>query len=92
MPIIRTFAAFIAGVGKMHYSRFLTFNVIGAMGWVAIMISMGYALGNIPVVRQNFEKVVLLIIFFSLLPVLLQVLRARKSATNDVLSKSTVDR
>ena len=81
VPIIRTFAAFIAGVGKMHYSRFLTFNIVGAAGWVASMICLGYILGNIPLIRQNFEKVVLLIIALSLLPVLLQVLSSRKKSS-----------
>jgi membrane-associated protein len=80
VPIIRTFAAFIAGVGKMHYSRFLTFNVVGAAGWVTSMICLGYLLGNIPLVRQHFEKVVLLIIALSLLPVILQVLASRKKS------------
>ena len=79
VPIIRPFAAFIAGVGKMHYSRFLTFNVVGAAGWVTAMIYLGYLLGNIPLVRQHFEKVVLLIIVLSLLPVILQVLKSRKN-------------
>ncbi len=79
VPIIRTFAAFIAGVGKMHYSRFLAFNVVGAVGWVTSMITLGYLLGNIPLVRQNFEKVVLLIIALSLAPVLIQILKSRKS-------------
>ena len=79
VPIIRTFAAFIAGVGKMHYSRFLAFNVVGAVGWVTSMITLGYLLGNVPIIRHNFEKVVLLIIFVSLLPAFLQVLKSRKS-------------
>ncbi len=79
VPIIRTFAAFIAGVGKMKYARFLAFNVIGAVGWVASMITLGYLLGNVPVIRHNFEKVVLLIIAVSLLPAILQVVKSRKS-------------
>jgi membrane-associated protein len=79
VPIIRTFAAFIAGVGKMRYARFLAFNVFGAIGWVTLMITLGYLLGNIPVVRHNFEKVVLLIIVISLLPAFLQVWKGRKS-------------
>ncbi len=79
VPIVRTFAAFIAGVGKMHYARFLTFNIVGAIGWVTLMITLGYTLGNIPVIRHNFEKVVLLIIAASLAPVALQVLSARRS-------------
>jgi len=78
VPIIRTFAAFIAGVGKMNYSRFLLFNVGGAIGWVATMITLGYLLGNIPVIQKNFEKVVLAIIAVSLVPVALQVLKGRK--------------
>lgn len=82
VPIIRTFAAFIAGVGRMHYARFLSFNVVGAVGWVTLMITLGYWLGNIPVIRQNFEKVVLLIIALSLIPVALQVLSARRSKVN----------
>ncbi|MGH9619078.1 MAG: VTT domain-containing protein [Bryobacteraceae bacterium] len=79
VPIIRTFAAFIAGVGKMRYTRFLTFNVCGAVGWVSLMITSGYWLGNIPTIRHNFEKVVLVIIVVSLLPAALQVLKSRKS-------------
>lgn len=78
VPIIRTFAAFIAGVGKMHYPRFLAFNVLGAIGWVTSMISLGYGLGNVPVIRANFEKVVLLIIVVSLIPAGLQVLKSRR--------------
>lgn len=80
VPIIRTFAAFIAGVGKMDYTRFLTFNVFGAIGWVTLMITAGYWLGNIPVVRQNFEKVVLLIVAVSVMPVVFQIINARKSS------------
>ena len=79
VPIIRTFAAFIAGVGKMHYLRFLSFNVIGAAGWVTSMITLGYLLGNIPVIRHNFEKVVLAIIAVSLIPAILQVVKGRKT-------------
>lgn len=78
VPIIRTFAAFIAGVGRMHYSRFLSFNVIGAVGWVTSMITLGYMLGNVPAVRQNFEKVVLAIVFISLVPVAMQLLKRPK--------------
>lgn len=80
VPIIRTFAAFIAGVGKMQYTRFLAFNVFGAIGWVTSMILLGYALGNVPVIRHNFEKVVLLIIVVSLVPAFLQIVKSRKKA------------
>jgi membrane-associated protein len=80
VPIIRTFAAFIAGVAKMNYGRFLSFNVGGAVGWVSLMICLGYALGNVRFIRQNFEKVVLLIIAVSLLPALLQILKRKSGA------------
>lgn len=78
VPIIRTFAAFIAGVGKMRYSRFIAFNVFGACGWVTLMVTLGYKLGGIAFIRANFEKVVLLIIALSLLPVALQLLKRKK--------------
>ncbi len=83
VPIIRTFAAFIAGVAKMSYSRFLLFNVTGAVGWVTSMITLGYLLGNMPWIRHNFEKVVLAIIFVSLIPAALQVLKSRKQNVAD---------
>lgn len=86
VPIIRTFAAFIAGVGRMRYARFLAFNVIGAIGWVTTMITLGYLLGGIPVIRQNFEKVVLAIIAVSLIPVALQVLTKKKVTAKKVPS------
>ncbi len=79
VPIIRTFAAFIAGVARMRYTRFLTFNIAGAAGWVTSMITLGYLLGDVPIVRRNFEKVVLLIIVVSLLPAASQAWKARKS-------------
>jgi membrane-associated protein len=78
VPIIRTFAAFIAGVGKMNYARFLTFNVCGAIGWVTSMILLGYWLGSVDLVRRNFEKFVLGIIVVSLIPAVLQVLKGSK--------------
>lgn len=81
VPIIRTFAAFVAGVGKMSYRRFLVFNVCGALGWVSLMIVSGYLLGNNAVVRNNFEFVILGIIAVSLIPVGLQILKSRKQAS-----------
>ncbi len=79
VPIIRTFAAFIAGVGKMRYSRFLAFNVFGAVGWVSFMVTLGFLLGKNALIQRNFEKVVLLIVVVSLIPIALQVLKGRKS-------------
>lgn len=79
VPIIRTFAAFIAGVGRMHYVRFLMFNVGGAIGWVTLMILAGYFLGGVQVIRQNFEKVILGIIVVSLLPAGIHALQSRRT-------------
>jgi membrane-associated protein len=70
VPIVRTFAPFMAGVGRMNYFTFLSYDVFGAVGWVASMTALGYYLGSVPLVRQNFEKVILLIILVSVLPVL----------------------
>ena len=80
VPIIRTFAPFMAGVGKMHYPRFLAFNVIGGLLWVLIATLAGYYLGQIPLIRQNFEKALLGVIFISILPLILQVFKARRPA------------
>lgn len=80
LPIIRTFAAFIAGVGKMRYSRFILFNVVGATGWVSSMITLGYLLGNIPIVRRNFQTFVLVIIVVSLIPAVSQALKTRRKS------------
>lgn len=78
VPIIRTFAPFIAGVGKMEYRRFLSFNIFGGIGWVFAMTMLGYGLGNVGFVRAHFEKVILGIIFISVAPVALEVLRAHR--------------
>ncbi len=83
VPIVRTFAAFVAGVGQMPYlNRFLPFSVCGAIGWVLMMTWLGYGLGNVAMVRRYFDKVVLLIIFISLLPTIIEVLRARRKAVS----------
>jgi membrane-associated protein len=77
VPIIRTFAPFVAGVAKMPYPRFLSFDVFGAIGWVFSMTILGYFLGEVALVRRHFEKFVLLIIFVSVLPVIVHALRAQ---------------
>jgi membrane-associated protein len=71
VPIIRTFAPFIAGVGKMHYLKFLTYNVIGAVLWVTLMFSIGFFFGNIPLVKNHFSLVLIAIIVISLIPAVL---------------------
>jgi membrane-associated protein len=79
VPIIRTFAPFVAGVANMPYLRFLSFDIFGGVGWVFSMTILGYLLGEVAIVRRNFEKFVLLIIFVSLLPVIIHALKARFS-------------
>ena len=81
MPIIRTFAPFVAGIGKMNYVRFLSYNVIGGILWIALFILGGYFFGNIPVVKKNFTLVILAIIFLSILPGIIEFLRHRKKTT-----------
>ncbi len=77
VPIVRTFAPFMAGVGRMRYLRFLSFNLFGGMGWVLSMTLLGYYLGGIPFIRRNFEKVVLLIIVLSVLPIVIHAIKAK---------------
>ncbi len=78
VPIIRTFAPFIAGVAKMPYHRFAMFNVIGSIGWVFSMTMLGYTMGNIELVRKHFEKFVILIVLISVLPIIIEVIRSRR--------------
>lgn len=80
VPIVRAFAPYMAGVGKMSYARFLSFNVWGGVGWVLSMTLFGYFIGNYPPVRHNFEKVVLGIVFVSVLPMVVQYFKARREA------------
>ncbi len=80
VPIVRTFAPFMAGVGRMPYARFVSFNVFGGLGWVLSMTLAGYFLGEIPVIRRNFEKVVIGIVVVSVLPVVIQYLQSRGAA------------
>jgi membrane protein DedA with SNARE-associated domain len=87
IPIIRTCTPFISGVAEMPYSRFLLFSLLGGSAWIAFMMTIGYQLGQIPVVRRHFEKVVLGIVFVSLLPVFMEVFkawRAKSSAADTV--------
>lgn len=78
IPIIRTFAPFVAGIGVMSYSKFIFYNIIGAALWVSIAVGAGYFFGNIPVVKENFTIVILAIIFISLIPVGIEMLNSRK--------------
>ena len=75
VPVIRTFAPFVAGVGQMRYRRFVAFNVIGAALWVLLLVPAGYLFANVPFVKKNFEVVILMIIGLSVMPVVIEILR-----------------
>ena len=77
IPIIRTFAPFVAGIGRMTYWHFISYNVIGGLAWIAIFTFGGYFFGNIPFVKRNFTLVILAIIFISLVPVMFEFLSHR---------------
>ena len=77
VPIVRTFAPFVAGVGSMQYSKYITYCVVGAILWVSSLTLAGYFLGSNPWVQKNFEKVVFSIILLSVLPVIFQVIKHR---------------
>jgi membrane-associated protein len=78
LPLLRTFAPFVAGIARMQYSRFQMYNVLGALSWVTVFLGGGYLFGNIPIVRENFGLVTLTIIFGSLIPVAIIALRRRR--------------
>jgi len=77
IPIIRTFAPFVAGIGSMTYRRFILYNISGGIAWVVIFVLGGYLFGNIPVVKQNFSLVIFAIIILSVLPGIVEFLRHR---------------
>ena len=77
VPIVRTFAPFVAGIGTMNYRRFVFYNIFGAFIWMSIFIFGGYFFGNLPFVKQNFEIVILGIIFISVLPMIIEYTRGR---------------
>ena len=77
VPIVRTFAPFVAGIGRMDYRRFLVFSVAGAVLWVGLLVSCGYLFGKLPMVQDNFALVIVAVIAFSFIPVAFEYLRAR---------------
>lgn len=78
VPIVRTFAPFIAGLGKMTYLKFLSYNVIGGVLWIALFIFGGFFFGNIPVIKRNFSLVIFAIIIISILPAVIEVIRQKR--------------
>ena len=79
IPIVRTFAPFVAGIGRMHYGSFISYNIIGAIAWVTLATLAGYFFGNISFIKENFSIVVLAIVAISVVPMLVEVLRKKKS-------------
>jgi membrane-associated protein len=83
VPIVRTFAPFVAGLGKMRYSRFITFSVVGSICWIPVFVLGGFYFGNIPVVKRNFTLVIFTIIIISVLPAIIEFLRQRMQSSNN---------
>lgn len=79
IPIVRTFAPFVAGIGEMTYKKFMTYNVVGAISWIFIFIPLGYFFGNLPFVQQNFKLVMIGIIVLSILPPFIEYIRERNA-------------
>jgi membrane-associated protein len=79
VPIIRTFAPFVAGAGQMSYGKFIFYNIIGGILWVSIFTLAGFFFGNIPLVKKNFSLVVIVIILISLLPMIIEVVKNKKT-------------
>jgi membrane-associated protein len=77
VPIVRTFAPFVAGIGEMSYKKFLQFNIVGGVAWVVGLTLVGYFFGNLPFVQENFETVIFGIIGLSILPMIVEILRAK---------------
>lgn len=88
VPIVRTFAPFVAGIGAMSYGKFIAFNVIGAVAWVIGFMAAGYWFGNLEYVKRNFTLVILAIIVISILPGLIEVLRARRAKSEEISQRS----
>lgn len=83
VPIVRTFAPFVAGMGDMNYSKFIRYNIIGALAWVLLLTYLGYWFGNLPMVKDNFGKVVIGIIVVSVLPMMIEMVKAKMGKPND---------
>lgn len=78
VPIIRTFAPFVAGIGSMSYARFIVYNIVGGISWIAVFIFGGYYFGNLSIVKRNFTLVIFAIIFISILPGVIEYVRQRR--------------
>lgn len=76
VPIVRTFAPFVAGMGQMTYRRFMAYNIVGGVAWISLCVLAGYLFGNVKIVQQNFTLVMIAIVFVSVLPPAVEILRA----------------
>ncbi len=85
VPIVRTFAPFLAGVSEMHYGQFLLYNVIGGIAWVTLALTAGYLFGGLPIVKDNFSIVILVIIAVSLLPGVVEYIKHKKEKQKSAL-------
>lgn len=83
IPIIRTFAPFVAGIGEMRYMKFLSYNIIGALSWAVLVSLVGYYFGNLPVVKHNFSLVIFAIIFISIMPAVLGLMKQKLKIGED---------
>jgi membrane-associated protein len=89
IPIVRTFAPFVAGIGSMTYGKFIAYNVAGGIVWITVFVYAGYFFGNIPVVKKNFTLVILAIIAISVMPAVIEYLRQRRSGSGRSQKETT---
>jgi len=88
IPIIRTFAPFVAGLGKMNYRTFFAYNVFGGIFWVSSFIYLGYAFGNLPIIKKNFSLVIVAIIILSILPGVIEIIKAKMAQKKSIAANS----
>ena len=78
VPIVRTFAPFVAGIGAMTYPKFLAYNIVGGLAWVFVCVFAGYFFGNLPIVKNNFSLVIIAIVLISVMPAVVEYIRHRR--------------
>jgi len=88
VPIVRTFAPFVAGIGRMSYRKFITYNVVGAVVWVGLITLAGYIFGNLPVIQRNFHVVIFAIIIISVMPMIVTWWKAKRESRRESLRES----